>query len=148
MYDEFLEEGIVIESDNGVAEIALISSDNCEECSAKLFCKPKSDSTKILRAADPFKTKPGDEVRISVAGSTVLKVSFLMYGIPLILFILGIMLGMEYNAGSANAELTSFFTGCLFMGVYFLFLYLFNLSKKAHPILPKITLVKRKPSIV
>lgn len=146
MNDEFLEEGIVIESYNGVAEIALISSDNCEECSAKLFCKPKSESTKILKAADPFKTKPGDEVRISVAGSTVLKVSFLMYGVPLILFILGIVLGMEFYKTNSKPELFSFFTGCILMGIYFIFFYFINVSKKAHPVLPKITLVKRKPS--
>lgn len=147
MKEEFLEDGIVIESENGVAEIALISSDNCEECSAKLFCKPKTDDTKILKVSDPFGTKPGDEVRISVAGSTVLKVSFLMYGMPLILFIAGILLGMDFYKNSSEPEILSFVSGVMLMGIYFLLFYFFNIKNTA-PVLPKITFVKRNPSVV
>ncbi len=147
MREEFLEDGIVIESEKGVAEIALVSSDNCEECSAKLFCKPKSDNTKILKVTDPFDTRPGDEVRISVAGSTVLKVTFLIYGIPLILFIAGILLGMDFYKNSSAPEVLSFISGLLLMGIYFLLFYFFSQRNRA-PVLPKITFVKRTPSTV
>ncbi len=143
-HEELLEDGIVIESENGQAEISLIKTDNCEECHAKLFCKPKSDNTKILRVSDPFGVKPGDEVKISVAGSTIFKVSMILYGIPLFLLIAGVFLALEIFPQNHFLELYSFLTGLSFAGIYYLIIFLFSESFSKTRFMPRITYVKRK----
>src|SRR4030066_2580835 len=90
-----VEEGVVLSVENGIAEISLTKSDNCEECSARLICKPNKDSSKILKAADPFGVIPGDTVRIEIQGKTLFNASILLYGVPLVLLVIGILLGLS-----------------------------------------------------
>ena len=48
MNEELVEQGIVQKSDNGFTEIELVANENCEECSAKLFCNTNKNSKNIL----------------------------------------------------------------------------------------------------
>ena len=101
--EELIEDGIVKESKNGIATIVISNSDHCEECTAKLYCKPGSSVERSLTVKDPFGVNPGDKVRVSVSGSKILSASFLLYGIPLILLLAGIFIGLQIF--SSNAEL-------------------------------------------
>lgn len=144
MKEEITENGIVINSANGLAEIALVESDNCEECSAKIICKPKEDNTKILTAADPFGVAPGDEVKISVEGKAILKATILLYGVPLVLLLLGISFGMHIFGDVNNlSELYSFLLGGSLAAVYFIVMYIISKKKGTSNSLPKIVLVKK-----
>jgi len=144
MHEEFNEEAIVIESENGIADVALLRTDNCEECSAKIFCKPKADNTKILRVSDPYGVQPGDEVKIAVAGGIVLKYSFIVYGIPLILLIAGILGGFEFFHNTTSPELFSFLFGVSLTGIYFLGAYFVLKNNNSDNFMPKITFVRKK----
>ena len=144
MHEELIEEGIVLKSNDGIAEIALLENDNCEECSAKLFCKPQEGETKILTVSDPLGSLPGDEVRISVEGGAVLKATLLLYGLPLLLLILGILLGMNLFTYSKLPELYSFFFGLSLTAVYFGIVYFFSIKKGSSKSLPKIVFVKKR----
>lgn len=96
MYNEELtEEGVVKESANGVATIVISNSDNCEECTAKLYCKPGNSNERSLTVKDTFGVNTGDRVRVSINGGQILRVSFLIYGMPLILILAGLFLGMQ-----------------------------------------------------
>ena len=47
--EELIDEGIVIQSQEGIAEVAVLPSENCQECNAKLFCKAgKADTNTAL----------------------------------------------------------------------------------------------------
>lgn len=142
--EAIIEKGIVISSGNGHAEIALIQTGACEECSAKIFCKPseKSDS-KILEVEDPFGVKTGDEVDIEIKGSDVLKASFMLYGIPLILIIFGIVIGMDFFQNTKLPELLSFLFGIGLNALYFGGFFLLEKNKQMPPTVPQITFVKR-----
>lgn len=97
MYTEKLtEEGIVKESKDGIATIVISNSDNCEECTAKLYCKPGNSSERSLTVKDTFGVIAGDRVRVSIKGSQILRVSFLIYGMPLILILAGLFFGMQF----------------------------------------------------
>ena len=97
MYNEkLIEEGIVKESKDGIATIVISNSDNCEECTAKLYCKPGNSSERSLTVKDTFGVVAGDKVRISIKGSQILRISFLIYGIPLILILVGLFFGMQF----------------------------------------------------
>lgn len=96
MYNEkLIEEGIVKESKDGIATVVISNSDNCEECTAKLYCKPGNSNERSLTVKDTFGVNSGDKVRVSINGSQILRVSFLIYGIPLILMLVGLFIGMQ-----------------------------------------------------
>lgn len=96
MYNEELtEEGIVKESKDGIATVVISNSDNCEECTAKLYCKPGNTKQRSLTVNDPLGVNVGDSVKVSIKGSQILRVSFLIYGMPLILILAGLFLGMQ-----------------------------------------------------
>ena len=93
--EQIHEEGIVIEAKNGKAKVELLTSDACEECTAKIICKPKDENANILEVSDSLGVKPGDRVTINIEGSDILKASLKLYGIPLFLVVAGIILGSE-----------------------------------------------------
>ena len=143
MHEELFEEGIVLKSSGGIAEIALKENDSCEECSAKIFCSPQKNKLRKLEVSDPFGTLPGDEVRISVRGKEVLKASLLLYGVPLFLILTGIFLGMNLFKNYKYAELYSFLGGISLSGLYFYIMFLKTSKKRQNKTLSKIISFRR-----
>lgn len=143
MKDEVLVEvGIVFASANGIAEVSIQQSDNCEECSAKIICKPQKDDLNIVRAIDPFGAAIGDKVRIEIHGKSLLKASFNLYGLPLILLLVGIFSGSFIFSDLSYKELFSFLFGILLIAIYFVMTI--SANKNSHnDNLPKIVFVKR-----
>lgn len=141
--ETLIEEGIVLESGKGFAVIELKSNENCHTCGAKPFCKPEDSEKNKIKVSDPFGVFPGDLVKISVEGKTILKASFSLYGLPLIILILSITAGLLIFKNSIYTEFLSFLFGVLVVSGYYLFLFRFSLKKSANSI-PKIIFVKRK----
>ncbi|MBN2572204.1 MAG: SoxR reducing system RseC family protein [Ignavibacteriales bacterium] len=127
--EEFIESGKIVKIDGKFVDIELNTTDACEECTAKLFCKPKSDGKKIITAIDEIGVSIGDKVKISLAGKIVFKMSFLLYGIPLILLVVGIFAGLKLFDESDNIELFSFLFGLVIMFFYYLIFHLLNRKK-------------------
>lgn len=129
MYNEELtEEGIVKESKNGIATIVISNSDQCEECTAKLYCKPGNSNERRLVVKDPFGVKTGDKVKVSIKGNKILSASFLLYGIPLVLLLGGLLIGM--NIFSTNKEIFSTLFSIVLVSVYFSGLYIYSKRNK------------------
>lgn len=93
--EELTESGIVKESKDGIAEIIIPTSAHCEECTAKIYCKPNSNSDRTITVRDSIGLKPGDFVLVSVFGSNILQTSFFIYGLPLLILISGLLLGFK-----------------------------------------------------
>ncbi len=147
MYNEKLyEDGIVKESGNGFATIIISGSDHCEECTAKLYCKPGNSNERSLIAADPYGAKPGDKVRVSIKGSKLISASFLLYGIPLILLLGGLLIGMQMFI--SNKELLSTLLSIVLIAFYLLIVFIISKRNKqktaSHP---KIVFVKTSLNI-
>jgi len=137
--EELIEEGIVISSSNGFAEVLINKNDNCKDCELNILCKPKGNNTTTLKVLDPFYTKPGDYIKISINGKSILKTSFFIYGIPLALFLVIVTITYLLFFYSSIKEIISFFIGVIFVFTYIILL------KKIYPIklIPKIIYVKR-----
>lgn len=138
--EELYEDGIVEESQNGFATIIISDSDHCEECSAKLYCKPGNSNERNLTAADPYGAHPGDKVRVSINGSKILSAAFLLYGIPLILLLAGLLIGAQIFTN--NKEILSTLLAVVLISIYSLGLFLYakqNRFKVAS--YPKITFI-------
>jgi sigma-E factor negative regulatory protein RseC len=93
--EELFEDGIVKEAKDGIAIISIQDSDNCHECTAKIYCKPRNSNGRNLTVRDPYGVHPGDKVRVVIKGSKILSASFKLYGIPLIILLAGIFIGLE-----------------------------------------------------
>ncbi len=142
--EEWVENGIVTEVNNGLANVTVTESDFCEECSAKIFCHTDSNARNVT-AKDPYGVKAGDKVRISIKGRSVVAVSFLLYGLPLVLLITGIFVGMNYFKD--NSEVLSSAAGIAFVGIYFFAIhFISNLNRRKNKFLPKIIFVSQEKS--
>lgn len=141
--EELYEEGIVKESKDGIATIVISNSDQCEECTAKLYCKPGSSNERSLVVKDPFGVKAGDKVKVMIKGSKLIGASFMIYGIPLALLLLGLIIGM--NVFIENKEIYSTFISFgLATGYLFLFWMIGKKEKWSSKNYPKITFVSSK----
>lgn len=132
-----VEEGIVVSVDKGIANIAVVQSESCNECSAKIICKPKHANENIVSAIDSIGVKPGNRVRFEVKGGALLSASFTLYGIPLIIMIVGILLGMSIFSSFKGKELFAFLFGVSLTVVYF-FLNFFKsktINKESMPVI-------------
>jgi len=131
MYNEkLIEEGIVKESKDGIATIVISNSDNCEECTAKLYCKPGNSSERSLTVKDTFGVNVGDRVRVSIKGSQILRVSFLIYGIPLILILAGLFFGMQFF--QIHKEFFSTLLAIGFVSIYILIILFIDKKRNYH----------------
>ena len=122
--EELTEEGIVKESIDGIATIVISNSENCKECTAKLFCKPGNSNERSLTAKDNLGVNTGDKVKVSIHGSQILRVSFLIYGIPLILMLAGLFLGMQFFQIHKELYSTIFAVGLV--SIYVLIIHFIN----------------------
>lgn len=141
--EELFEEGIVESVSNGTATIIVNSSDHCEECSAKVYCKPKDAEDRKILVKDSIGASVGDKVRISTKGKNLLFASLYLYAIPLIILLTSLIFGMKYF--SVNPELFSFLTGLVLLAIYFFILW--RVSGKINTregIMPKIVSIYKK----
>jgi sigma-E factor negative regulatory protein RseC len=120
--EEYLEEGVVVKLEDGRAVVMLTGSDQCEQCNLHDHCKPSGTGGRSLLASDPLGVHPGDKVRVVVQGKNILLATVLLYGIPLVLLLVGIFAGMTLF--KTNSELYSSLLGIGLMGVYALVLFL------------------------
>jgi len=142
MFSEIIvEEGMVVSVGQGTADVAVRQSESCGECSAKIICKPKSAEENIIKVEDPFGARAGDKVRIEINGNVLLRVSFYLYGIPLILLVAGIFSGMSLFSVYPAKELYSFVLGIGLVALYYLLSSFNRSSEKRKP--AKIVAVKR-----
>lgn len=121
MTEEIAEEGVVVKLENNLAEIRIKDSDNCRECSAKIFCNSDVNSNaRILKLKVSEDIRTNDRVLISISGHQLLKASFFIYFIPLIILIVTISLVISLLNQSEVKELLAFLTALIFVIVYFI----------------------------
>ncbi|HOX24493.1 MAG TPA: SoxR reducing system RseC family protein [Candidatus Krumholzibacteria bacterium] len=97
--------------------VRLEAGEHCEGCSAHSLCKPDSGDRRLLDAIDQVGVTVGDRVRVAVPGGAVLRVSLLVYGLPLLLLLVGAAAGARFfAAGDPLRDLWSFLLGIALAG--------------------------------
>ncbi len=116
--ETLLEQGIVIEAvaasegQPARARVRLLAGDHCEGCPAAVMCRPGGGDRRLMDVSDPVGVAVGDQVEVAVPGGQVLRASFLVYGLPLLLLLLGVWLGTEiFPASDRLRDLWSFLIG-------------------------------------
>ncbi len=145
MQERLYEQGVVISVKDEIAEVDISENGNCHECGAKMFCKPGSNDKKILTVINKFGAKIGDRVEISVDGGVLLKVSLMLYGAPLLILIVGILIGLEIFKNQNPTELYAFGSTIFILAIYYLLFFLLKGKKENNKsIMPKIVRIFKR----
>lgn len=146
--EDMYEEGIVTATARGRATVAVAQSDACEECTAKIFCKNTPDEAQSVDVRDPFGVSTGDTVRFVIRGESLFAAAGLLYGIPLLLLLAGVLVGMyAWDPGIMRKELWSFLLGIGATAAYYLAVFLSGLGRgSAGALMPEIVLVHAQGS--
>lgn len=108
--------GVITEKKNGKVHILITDNANaCEGCAAHALCGKKDCSDAQVVLNDRTDLKIGDEVTIEERENILIKTSLLAYGIPLIFFIGGVLLGLLLPDMTFPKEVLQFALGCIFL---------------------------------
>jgi len=130
------EEGIVAEIEGDIARVSLLKKSACESCSASGVCHPGDADKSFMEAANPLGAVKGQRVKVVVAPQVYLKASIILYGIPMVVFVGGAILGKNLAiaySGEANSDLWAFFAGMACLFVSFLFIRRYNTHVEKTP---------------
>ena len=118
------EKGIVIKVNSSTAWVKCTRSAACESCSAKGFCHTMGggDDDVEVEAINAVGAKVDDRVTISFETSSLLKATFLIYMIPVLFFILGVVIGDKIAPiFNYDKSIFSMLVGSLFLFAAFVF---------------------------
>lgn len=131
------ERGKVIETTGLSAKVSLQSSEACKTCSASYLCHP-SGKDRIIEAENSIAANIGDEVFIEISARSGFIALFLLFGLPIILGLTGLLIGAQHSD-----------THSIFYGVAGLALGLIiakiinNILSKKHKFLPRVVEIVR-----
>ncbi|MFZ7122035.1 MAG: SoxR reducing system RseC family protein, partial [Eubacteriaceae bacterium] len=133
--------GIVNSIRGNEAKVIIQRNAACGDCGACQVGKDKL--TMEATAINVIGAKEGDKVEVEMKFVNVLRASFIMYGIPLIMFIVGSIIGYYYSSivlEQPENPIFSFLFGIILTAItYFVIKYLDSKGKFSHKYEPQIT---------
>ena len=90
------EKGIVTKLESTTTWVTTTRTSACETCAAKSACRTLGGGKEMeVEALNPVGAKMGDRVVIGFETSALVKISFLIYIVPIISMILGAIIGQK-----------------------------------------------------
>ena len=90
--------GLVVARHGDVVMVRLQPQDGCVSCALTQFCVGSKESSATVRATASSEIAQGDLVEVSLDDSLVLKASAIMYGVPLVAFLAGVLGGYGFSS--------------------------------------------------
>lgn len=78
--------------------VRLQPQDGCVSCALAQFCVGSKESSPTVRATAPSEIAQGDLVEVLLDDSLILKASAIMYGVPLVAFLAGVLGGYGFSS--------------------------------------------------
>ena len=85
---------------DGTAQVACMRQSACSGDCHKCSGCGAVEQTMIFTARNPIGARPGDTVTVESATGPVLKAAAVLYMLPLVLFIAGYLMGLQWNLGA------------------------------------------------
>ena len=127
-----IEEGIIEDTSKRKALVSIQQSAACATCKSHDTCDVRSDKKIVVEVFNDLQANIGDRVEISMPASSLLKLSLLVYFIPVVALIAGACLGARlaqlFNVDSTPASVIG---GGLAMAIVFCGLKWFDRGTKA-----------------
>ena len=90
------EEGVVLETMGGMAQVETAQQEACKSCGARGACQTLGgDKRRVIAAINQAKASAGDRVLLAMPRKGVLGASFLVYMIPVFALLVGAMVGKK-----------------------------------------------------
>jgi sigma-E factor negative regulatory protein RseC len=105
---EMEETGTVTEIRDRVALVSTGAKGACHSCSARGVCHLGGQKTMVVEAGNTIGAQVGDVVRIRLNSRSVLGAAFLLYLVPLLVFIGGLILGQALTHNQIWAVMLGF----------------------------------------
>ncbi len=119
------EVGRVVSVNDDAAVVAMHASGACEKCG---LCMASGDGKEILLLArNEADASPGDAVEIEISPGRVLVAAFALYLLPVLMTILGFVVGSAVSGGSEESALP-IVLAMSFLVVSFLAVWLFDVK--------------------
>ena len=117
------EEGIVTRSGNTTAWIKTTKSDACKACSARNSCHTLGGGEEMeVEAINHLGAQVGQKVVLSFDTTPLLKATFMIYVLPILILIVGAFIGQQIAVSfHFNKSLWAAIIGFLFFGLTILF---------------------------
>ncbi|MEW5914116.1 MAG: SoxR reducing system RseC family protein [Thermodesulfobacteriota bacterium] len=94
------EEGLVVQTMGGLAQVQTIQQEACKSCGARGACHTLGgDKKRIVAALNQAQAQAGDRVLLSMSRKGVLSASFLVYILPVVALLGGAALGKRLGPG-------------------------------------------------
>ena len=84
---------------DGMAQVACLRQSACSGDCHKCSGCGAVEQTMIFTAQNPIGAKPGDMVKVETATGPVLQAAAVLYLLPLVMFIAGYLVGMQWQLG-------------------------------------------------
>lgn len=144
-----IEEGIIEKISRRKAWVRIQRRAACSTCSSHDTCDIVSNKGKVtIEVVNHLKAKIGDHVEISMPEGSLLKLSFLVYFLPVVALILGAVLGEKWaEYAQTDSALFSIGGGAVAMSMVFCLLKWFERgSKTKDKYYPRMTRIIYSPS--
>jgi len=90
--------GLVVGRHGDVVIVRVQPHDGCASCALTQFCVGSKQSNPTISASAPPEIAQGDLVEVTLDESLVLKATAIMYGIPLVAFLTGVLGGYGFSS--------------------------------------------------
>jgi sigma-E factor negative regulatory protein RseC len=125
------EQGKIEELNKNTAVVRIQKRSACDHCESKGSCSI-SNRDMLIEVPNDLQAGVGDHVEVSVPEGTLLKLSAIVYLLPVMALLAGAFLGsLLGNALKMNSSLTAIILGGGFMAIAFFCLILIDRKKKA-----------------
>ena len=88
-----IEEGIIEKASKRKALVRIQPSSACANCDSRGTCDISSDKKMMIEVANNLQAEIGDRVEISMPEGSLLKLSFLVYFLPVVALVAGAIMG-------------------------------------------------------
>lgn len=145
------EEGIIEKTQDNRARVRIERSSSCTQCESRGACRVVGGKAMVIDVSNPLRAKVGDRVEIGVPTQSFLKLTLLVYLLPVIALIMGAGLGRAWGQTiGLESSLAAVLGGGLFMGLTFAVLKIFDRSagqkKDYQPVMTRIVVSAGPPS--
>jgi len=140
-----IEEVGVIQAVYGdMAEVVVTKQDDCKGCSSNKMCHAfsRGDGKVLIKAVNEAHASANQRVIVAISSETYLMASAVMYLIPIVGMLCGMLIGHFTPSSRFSPDEMSFFFGLLGLAVSIFCVKIFNLRFENNAsIIPKITRV-------
>ena len=132
----------VVKVENGEAILEPLELEGCASCAFNSVCNVDPDKQKVRVSVDGKDVRMGDVVEVKTPKAVATKLSFVVYTVPLLIFI---SLLVVFKAFGYSDEM-SFILSIIPVGIYYVFLRKLD-RKIASKYKPKIVAVRSRGSV-